>query len=285
MSREATAPPRTVAQRLLGDHPTAWLFVAPAVVVIVGLAIIPIGWSVVLSLKSADLIRPAQWIGLKNYDVLVSDPALGDAIRHTIVYTVLFVPISTGLGLLLAMALNRKIRLIGIYRTAFLAPFIASVAAQGVLFSFIFDQRFGVANALLDQARAADAGLPRRSEPGDLRDRADRDLGRDRVPAGDLPCRSAGRAARVDRRRFGRRRSRLGDPAPRDPAAAVAGHRLPPGLADAALAAAVRPRLRDHQGRPDRIDGGGRLLHLQPGVPPSSTPATPRRSRSSSPLP
>ncbi len=50
----------------------------------------------------------------------------------------------------LAIALNRPIRLIGIYRTAILAPFIASVAAQGVLFSFIFDQRFGVANALLD---------------------------------------------------------------------------------------------------------------------------------------
>lgn len=163
MSREAaTAPPRTVAQRLLGDHPTAWLFVAPAVIIIVGLAIVPIGWSVVLSFKSADLIRPAKWIGLHNYDVLLSDPSLRDAIQHTIVYTVLFVPISTGLGLLLAMALNRRIRLIGIYRTAFLAPFIASVAAQGVLFSFIFDERFGVANALL-----AKLGLPTQGFLGD----------------------------------------------------------------------------------------------------------------------
>ena len=47
------APPRTVAQRLLGDHPTAWLFIAPAVIVIIGLAIVPIVWSVVLSFKSA----------------------------------------------------------------------------------------------------------------------------------------------------------------------------------------------------------------------------------------
>ena len=60
------------------------------------------------------------------------------------------------------MALNRRIRGIGIYRTAFLAPFIASVAAQGVLFSFIFDERFGVANAVLDAL-----GLPRQGFLGD----------------------------------------------------------------------------------------------------------------------
>lgn len=143
-------PPRTFAQRILGDHPTAWAFVLPAVIIIIGLAIVPIVWSLVLSFKSADLISPSQWVGLANYDALLSDPKLRDAIEHTIVYTVLFVPLSIGLGLLLAIALNRPIRLIGIYRTAILAPFIASVAAQGVLFSFIFDQRFGVANALLD---------------------------------------------------------------------------------------------------------------------------------------
>ena len=159
MSAEPTAPPRTRAQRVFGESPTAWAFVLPAVVIIVGLAIVPIGWSLLLSFNSADLIAPAQWIGLSNYDALLSDPGLRDAIEHTIVYTILFVPISTGLGLFLAMALNRPIRLIGVYRTAILAPFIASVAAQGVLFSFIFDQRFGVANALLDNLGLARQGF------------------------------------------------------------------------------------------------------------------------------
>jgi multiple sugar transport system permease protein len=162
MSAGPTAPPRTLAQRILGENPTAWAFVLPAVLIIVGLAIVPIGWSLLLSFNSADLIAPAQWVGLSNYDALLDDPALRDAVEHTVIYTVLFVPISTGLGLFLAMALNRRIRLIGIYRTAFLAPFIASVAAQGVLFSFIFDERFGVANALLDNL-----GLPRQGFLGD----------------------------------------------------------------------------------------------------------------------
>jgi multiple sugar transport system permease protein len=52
--------------------------------------------------------------------------------------------------------------LIGIYRTAILAPFIVSVAAQGVLFSYIFDERFGVANSIFDKL-----GLPTQGFLGD----------------------------------------------------------------------------------------------------------------------
>ena len=109
MSAEPTAPPRTRAQRVFGESPTAWAFVLPAVVIIVGLSIVPIGWSLLLSFNSADLIAP----GAVDRPVQLRRPALTtrasrDAIEHTIVYTVLFVPISTGLGLFLAMALNRR---------------------------------------------------------------------------------------------------------------------------------------------------------------------------------
>jgi multiple sugar transport system permease protein len=161
-SAQPTAPRRTFAQRALGENPTAWAFVLPAVLVIVGLAIVPIVWSFVLSLHSADLIQPAEWVGLSNYDALLDDPDLRDALKHTVIYTALFVPLSIGLGLFLAMALNRHLRFIGVYRTLILAPFIASVAAQGVLFSFIFDERFGVANSVLENL-----GLPTQGFLGD----------------------------------------------------------------------------------------------------------------------
>jgi multiple sugar transport system permease protein len=158
--REAgSAPPRRLAQRVFGEHPTAFLFIAPAVVIILGFSLIPILWTVLLSFKSSDLITPAKWIGTANYKALQHDPAFGEAVKHTLIYTVIFVPVSTGLGLLLAMALNRDIRLIGIYRTAILAPFIVSVAAQGVLFSYIFDERFGVANSLLDKLGLSTQGF------------------------------------------------------------------------------------------------------------------------------
>ena len=115
-----------------------------------------------LSFKSSDLITPARWIGTANYKALQHDHAFRESIKHTLIYTALFVPISTGLGLVLAMALNRQIRFIGIYRTAILAPFIVAVTAQGVLFSYIFDERFGVANSVLDKL-----GIPTQGFLGD----------------------------------------------------------------------------------------------------------------------
>jgi multiple sugar transport system permease protein len=157
------APPRRKrSQRLLGEHPTAWAFIAPAVVIILGLTIIPVIWSLLLSFRASDLIAPSHWVGFDNYKALVKDHALGAAVKHTLIFSVLYVPLSIGAGLGLALALNRRIRLIGLYRTLVLIPFIVAIAVQGVLFSFIFDQRFGVANSILHKL-----GMPAQGFLGD----------------------------------------------------------------------------------------------------------------------
>jgi multiple sugar transport system permease protein len=136
-------------RRWLGDDPDAWGFVLPAVVIILGLSILPMIWSLVLSLQTSDLVSPAEWVGLKNYRTLAHDPGFKAAVAHTLVYTALSVPLVMSGGLGLALMLNRKIRFIGIYRTLVFVPFVISAAAQGVLFSFIFDSHFGIANAVL----------------------------------------------------------------------------------------------------------------------------------------
>jgi multiple sugar transport system permease protein len=161
-STVARPPRRRLRERLLGEHPTAWAFIAPAVVIILGLTIVPVVWSLLLSFRSSDLISPSHSVGLGNYKALVHDKALGAAVRHTLIFTVLFVPLSVAAGLGLALALDRRIRLIGLYRTLILIPFIVATAVQGVLFSFIFDQRFGVANSILHRF-----GLPTQGFLGD----------------------------------------------------------------------------------------------------------------------
>ena len=93
-----------------------------------------------------------------NYAELVNDPELMSAIWHTAFYTALFVPTSVILGLLIALALNRKIRFIGVYRTAIFVPFVASAAATGILANYIFDPQFGFANNILRSI-----GLPAQS--------------------------------------------------------------------------------------------------------------------------
>src|SRR5919197_151249 len=83
----APAPRPTAWQRLLGEHPTAWGFVLPALIIIVWLSIVPIVWSLLLSFRAADLIGPSHWVGLDNYSALVRDDALRESIKHTIVFT------------------------------------------------------------------------------------------------------------------------------------------------------------------------------------------------------
>lgn len=141
--------PSSLLRRWIGAAPEAWGFVAPAVIIIIGLSIVPMVWSLIMSMQSADLITPARWVGLENYRVLAQDTNFRAAVEHTLIYTGLFVPLSIVGGLGLAIMLNRRIRFIGIYRTLVFVPFVISAAAQGVLFSFIFDAHFGMANAVL----------------------------------------------------------------------------------------------------------------------------------------
>ncbi|MET9268616.1 sugar ABC transporter permease [Kribbella sp. NPDC003557] len=155
---------RAAKRRARGEGATGWAFVSPSVVLILGLGVVPVVWSLLLSFQVNDLVSPSEWVGLANYQALAKDPAFGSAVAHTLIYTALYVPLSVVAGLAIAIALDRKIALIGLYRTLVFVPFVVSAAAQGVLFSFVLDPEFGVANSLLHKV-----GLPAQgffSDPG-----------------------------------------------------------------------------------------------------------------------
>ncbi len=149
----------TPARRPRPEAATAWAFISPAVLIILGLSVVPVLWSLLLSFQANDLVTPSRWVGLQNYDALVQDPNFGQAVRNTLIFTVLYVPLSIVLGLALALVLNQRIRLVGIYRTLMFVPFVVSATAQGVLFSFILDPEFGVANSLLHRIGLSQQGF------------------------------------------------------------------------------------------------------------------------------
>ncbi|AUA09816.1 ABC transporter permease subunit [Streptomyces sp. SID8382] len=159
--RTPAGPARRRGRR---EAATAWAFVLPSVLVILGLSVIPVLWSLLLSFQYSDLLTPSVWVGWDNYRQLADDPQFAQAVRNTLEYTALYVPLSIGLGLLLALVLNRRIRFAGLYRTLLFVPFVVSAAAQGVLFSFILDPEFGAANSLLHRLGVSPQGFL--SDPG-----------------------------------------------------------------------------------------------------------------------
>jgi multiple sugar transport system permease protein len=136
-------------RRSLLSHLTGWGFVLPASVFVIGLSIFPAGWAFFISRQETDLIAPATNVGWDNYRTMLDDPGVADAVRHTLFFASLFVPISVVAGLLLAVALNRRLRFQWFYRTCIFVPFVASAAATGILANFVFDPDFGVANNVL----------------------------------------------------------------------------------------------------------------------------------------
>lgn len=145
-------------RRLLGFL-TGWGFAGPATLIVLGLSIFPAGWALLISRERWNGIAPPRALGWDNYSRMADDPDLLDAVNHTILFTALFVPASIVLGLMLAMALNQPIRLIGFYRTCIFVPFVASAAATGILASFVFNPQFGVVNAGLRAIGIAPQGF------------------------------------------------------------------------------------------------------------------------------
>jgi multiple sugar transport system permease protein len=144
---------------LRSDHVTGWLFVAPATILLLVFALVPIGWSALLSFQHNDLLSAPHWVGVDNYRALRHDPVFRKAIRNTIVYTVLFVPISIGAALGVAMALNARIRFISLYRTAVFVPVAVSTVATAIVFNWVFDPTYGIANWALNEVGIGSQGF------------------------------------------------------------------------------------------------------------------------------
>jgi multiple sugar transport system permease protein len=142
--------PGAVRRMAGSDHFSGWAFVTPGVVIILLFGAAPIVWSAVMSFQRSNLLSPSTpFVGLANYRQMLHDPVVGQAIQHTLIYTALFVPGTMAVGLFLAVAMNRKIRFISVYRTAAYATMAISTISEAIVFIWLFDPSYGVVNYFL----------------------------------------------------------------------------------------------------------------------------------------
>jgi len=127
---------------------TAWLFLAPALILLAIFVFYPISYLFYLSFTSGSFTSEGiQWIGLRNYLRLLVNPDFWQVIGNTIYFTVATVIPSLILPLIIAVLLNQSVTLRGLLRTAYFIPSITSLVAVGLGFRWLF-QNQGPVNEL-----------------------------------------------------------------------------------------------------------------------------------------
>jgi multiple sugar transport system permease protein len=128
----------------------ALLFLSPWIIGFLVFTALPMAWSLWLSFTSYNALSgKGPFVGLANYQQLARDGRAWTALFNTAYFTVLFIPLSTLLGLFLAALLNRVGRAAGFFRTAFYMPNITPAVATGVLFILLLANPDGVVNQVL----------------------------------------------------------------------------------------------------------------------------------------
>jgi len=134
-------------QRLF-EQRYSYLFIAPAVILFFIFVLIPVVASFFLSFTKYNVISAPQWIGIDNYrQIFFHDPRFWKALRNTGVYLLGVVPVSISLSLLLAVAIDQKIRFKNFYKVMFFMPVVTSAVAVSVIWKWLFaGEKFGLIN-------------------------------------------------------------------------------------------------------------------------------------------
>ncbi len=127
-----------------------YLFIMPWLLGLLVFTLYPFVSGFYYSLSDFDALTPAKWVGLGNYQrILTGDPLFWLSVKNTSWYVAVYVLPSVILSLLLAVLLNQKVRGITLFRTLFYMPSIVPAVASVALFMFILHDRFGVLNEFL----------------------------------------------------------------------------------------------------------------------------------------
>jgi putative chitobiose transport system permease protein len=126
---------------------TPWAFLAPALILLAIFVFYPIAAVVYYSLTDYDIVRPPVFIGLDNFIRLLDDETLRLALLHSFLY-LLVTPILIGLSIALAIAVNRRLRGIHVYRALYFVPAVSGSIAIGLSWRWLFE-RSGFINSVL----------------------------------------------------------------------------------------------------------------------------------------
>ena len=140
----------------LGETLTAYLFLAPYLLVFLLFLLLPALASIGVSLTQWGVLGTPRWLGLANYRTILNDPMFWHAFRNTLYFALLTVPPLVAGGIGLAVLFNQPLRGRVLARTVVFIPYAIMVTVVGMLWRWMYNTNFGLVNYYL-----AALGLPK----------------------------------------------------------------------------------------------------------------------------
>jgi ABC-type sugar transport system permease subunit len=149
-SQPAAATKVRASRRNWREAVAGYLFVAPSLLHFLIFTVYLMASSLLISTWVWDLLTPHEQRGLYNYKtLLLHDPVFRKAFGNTLLYALYTIPTGMVLGLLLALAVNQKLRGIAIFRAAYFLPVVVPMVAVAIVFRWLYNPDFGMINWLL----------------------------------------------------------------------------------------------------------------------------------------
>jgi multiple sugar transport system permease protein len=138
-----------VQRFLLQDRTLGYLFLLPAVLVIVGLVAYPFASAIVMTFQAKTAGAPGRFIGLDNYRELFNSEQFLRTVVNTAVYTAVGVGLKFFLGLSMALVLNQERFCNNLFRSFLLIPWAIPTVMSALNWRWIFDDASGLINNIL----------------------------------------------------------------------------------------------------------------------------------------
>lgn len=156
-------PPRRGARGVLLEMRrewTAYLMNAPGMILFAVFVVYSLYTSFTLSFREWNILEPEKpYVGLQNYREVLNDDRFWASIGHTVYFVLGSVPATMAIGLGLAMLLNVKIRGLGLFRTAYYLPVITPIVVAAIIWKWVYNADFGLANFYLMKLHLIDKPL------------------------------------------------------------------------------------------------------------------------------
>jgi multiple sugar transport system permease protein len=135
----------------LSKQKVSYLFIALPAVLFFTFQLAPVFISFFWSFTRYDVVHSPRFVGLANYkNILFNDPLFWKAIANTVIYVIGVVPIGICISLILAVAIDQKIRFKNFFKSIFFLPTVTAIVAVSVIWKWLYaGEKYGLLNYLI----------------------------------------------------------------------------------------------------------------------------------------